>query len=1275
MDFYRIRETTTKNEGVVIFPDFTVCRSKDLMVRGGSFYAIWDEERGLWSTDEFDAQRLIDEDLQLYLNQLKKERDVRVTVKWMRSFASGSWQKYLSFLSTMPDTNVQLDSKIIFSNTDVKKEDYASKKLKYPMKDGECKAYTELSTTLYDPEELQKLEWAVGSVIAGDSKYIQKFIVLYGESGTGKSTYLNIIAKLFEGYYITFDAKALGSASNQFSTEIFRSNPLVAIQHDGDLSRIEDNTKINSIVSHEEMVMNEKYKSAYSSRINCFLFMGTNKPVRITDAKSGIIRRLIDVSPSGRLVPENRYDKLYSAIDYELGEIASHCLNVYLALGRHYYDTYKPISMIAKTDVFYNFVEDCYDIFIAQDAISLKQAYTLYKEYCDATNLEFILPMYKFREELKNYFESYSDRARVDGQQVRSYYQGFLWKKFQQTTPVIFEEQVDPFESNCDILDKFLADCPAQYAKENGEPSKPWSKVKTKLRDLDTSKLHYVLPPKNFITLDSDLKNESGEKDYEKNIKAVSAYPETYAEVSRSGAGIHMHYIFDGDTSLLKGSISDGIELKTYAGKAALRRIAIKSNGKEIRHISSGLPLKGEKKKMINFEDVTDEMAVRNIIRSMITKNLNKEYHGDTRSSIDFIKKILDEAYDSGYSYDVRDLRGAVFSFAAKASNQADYCTKLVGKMKFCSEGHEDGNLIFSKKGEDRYYNDDRLVFFDCEVYPNLFLVCYKFQGAKDIYRVFNPSPETVGGWFNWKLVGFNCRRYDNHILYGRYIGLNNEGLFNLSKSIIAKKKDAFYGNAYDISYADVYDFSTKKQSLKKWELDLKLVHKEMELPWDQPVPEDIWEQVADYCCADVMATEAVFEHNESDWKARLIASSLSGLTPNDTTAQHVAKFLFGNDKRPQEKFIYTDLSTIFPGYEFKDGKSYYKGIETGEGGLVIAKPGTYYNVALLDIESMHPTSIEILDYFGPYTPRFSELKRARLAVKHKNFEEAAGLLGGALKPYLNENDADALAYSLKIMINIIYGFTSAKFDNTFKHPDNKDNIVAKCGALFMVDLAEAVEAEGYTVAHIKTDSIKIPDADDYIIKFVKEYGREFGYNFDHEATYDKMCLVNNAVYIAKVREGKHAGEWTATGAEFADPFIFNTLFAKKHTDWQDMEVSCQVTTAMYLNFNEEGEDNFIFVGKVGSFFPVKEGCGGGQLLRKKEAEDGTISWSAVSDTKGRRWKEASVIESLELYDQIDMEYYNQKVRDAYEHISEFCDPEVFCELPEYGEDLYFERR
>ena len=136
-------------------------------------------------------------------------------------------------------------------------------------------------------------------------------------------------------------------------------------------------------------------------------------------------------------------------------------------------------------------------------------------------------------------------------------------------------------------------------------------------------------------------------------------------------------------------------------------------------------------------------------------------------------------------------------------------------------------------------------------------------------------------------------------------------------------------------------------------------------------------------------------------------------------------------------------------------------------------------NIALLDIATMHPSSIVAEELFGPeYTKRFNEILQARIAIKHKDFDKAKKMLGGALAKYLtDENAAADLAQALKIAINSVYGLTSAGFENPFRDNRNKDNIVAKRGALFMVNLKHAVQSQGFTVAHIKTDSIKIPDA------------------------------------------------------------------------------------------------------------------------------------------------------------------------------------------------------
>ena len=1240
LDFFVIRERI-KNGITEVYPDFKVCRSKDLMVRSKSFYAIWDEERGLWSTDEYDVQRLVDTSLREYAE--KKVTDTPVRAKYMADFSSNSWTEFRKYMSNISDNSHQLDEQLTFANQKTVKSDYVSKSLPYPIESGACDSYEEIISTLYTQEERTKIEWAIGAIISGDAKYIQKFLVLYGEAGTGKSTILNIIQKLFEGYYTAFEAKALTSNNNSFSTEAFRNNPLVAIQHDGDLSKIEDNSKLNSIISHEMMTINEKYKAQHMARVNCFLFMATNRPVKITDAKSGIIRRLIDVRPSGNKISTNRYNTLMSRIDFELGSIASHCLSVYTNLGKNHYSTYRPIEMMYQTDTFFNFVESFYHYFADNDGVTLMQAYAMYKTYCEETLVEYKLPRHRFRDELKNYFKQFDDIARIDNKQIRSYYSKFRIEKFKRSFEVL-EKNTDSLvlKSTTSLFDVLCEDCLAQYATENDVPVNKWSKVNTKLKDIDTSKVHYVKVPANHIVIDFDLKNSNGEKDAKLNLAAANDWPATYAEFSKGGQGIHLHYIYTGDVSTLQNVYSPGIEVKTFIGNSALRRRFTKSNGMNINTISTGLAIK-DPKPMIDMQVVKSEKG----LRALIIKNMNKEFHPGTKPSVDFIHKILEDSYNSGLIYDITDLRPSILAFANNSTNQSSACIKLVNKMRFKSEEKQETTANTMQ------YEIDDLVFFDTEVFKNLFIVCWKTVGS-NIVKMINPTPNDIEELVKHKLIGFNNRRYDNHILYGRLLGYDNLALYKLSKRLIGGSSNVAFSSAYNLSYTDIYDFSSKKQSLKKFEIELGIHHKEFGHSWDEPLAEELWEEAANYCCDDVMGTEATFFDRYQDFIARKILAELSGLTVNHTTQNHAAKIIFNDDPSPQSQFIYTNLETMFPGYKFEFGKSTYRGITTGEGGYVYAEPGMYEDVALLDVVSMHPTSIINLNLFGShYTDRFKEIVDARVAIKNKQFDKARTMFGGILVPYLkDEQETTKLAYALKIIINIVYGLTSAKFDNKFRDTRNIDNIVAKRGALFMVDLQKAVQEKGFTVAHIKTDSIKIPNATQEIIEFVMEFGKKYGYVFEHENTYSKMCLVNDAVYIAKTAKEK----WVAVGAQFAIPYVFKTLFTKESISIDDLTEIKAVTTALYLDFNEsldEGEHNYKFIGKVGGFIPILSGHGGGTLLREKEGK-----YYAAGGSKGFRWHEVETVKELNL--PIDYEHYNQLVRDAIKTINEFGSFEAF---------------
>lgn len=1297
----------------------------------------------MWSTNEDDALSIIDSELGKAYDKYKSEHpEAKISVLYTWDSTTGSidsWHKYCQ--KQKRDSFEMLDETLVFSNSETNKKDYASKRLNYPLEAGNIDAYNKIISTLYDDENRHKIEWAIGSIITGDSKWIQKFMVFYGAAGTGKSTILNIIQDLFDGYYSVFDAKALGSGSNSFALEPFKCNPLVAIQHDGDLSKIEDNTRLNSLVSHELMTVNEKFKSTYANRFKCFLFMGTNKPVKITDAKSGLIRRLIDVSPTGDKLPAGEYKRLTKQVKFELGPIAWHCRDVYLE-DPGYYDDYRPTSMMGASNDFYNFVLDSYIIFKKEDGVTLKAAWEMYKNYCDETRVTYPIPQRAFKEELKNYFKEYNERYSLDdGTRIRSYYEGFRTNIFDlEEKPKKVKENkksnLIEFKEQESIFDKECSDCLAQYATSNETPGKKWDDVKTTLKKLNTSKIHYVKIPENHIVIDFDIKDEKGNKSFEKNLEAASKWPATYAELSKSGAGIHLHYIFTGDVTRLSRVYADSIEIKVFTGKSSLRRRLTKCNNLPIKTISSGLPMKGENK-VVSENVIKSEIGIRKLIQ----RNLEKEIHPGTKPSIDFIYKILEDAYERGLKYDVSDMKNEIYAFAMNSTNQSEYCIKLVGQMHFKSE--EPSAAIDSK--------DSKIVFYDIEVFPNLLLVNWKLEGENNkIVRMINPSPSDIEDLLKYRLVGFNCRRYDNHLIYARLLGYSNEQIYNLSQRIIGGDKNAFFGEAYNLSYTDIYDFASagNKKSLKKLEIEMGIHHKELGLPWDQPVPEEKWIEVAEYCDNDVIATEAAWHYLSADWTARQILSDLAGMTVNDTTNTLTTKIIFDNERKPQSKFCYRNLAEpvheldpevkkflkeacpdmmsqlhgedksilpYFPGYTFEGGKSIYRGEEVGEGGYVYAEPGIHTNVALLDVASMHPHSDIAECLFGPdYTRRFRDIVEGRVSIKHEDWKTVNSMLDGKLTPYVQkvingEMTSKQLANALKTAINSVYGLTAANFDNPFRDIRNKDNIVAKRGALFMLDLKAEVQKRGFTVAHIKTDSIKIPNATPDIIEFVMNFGKKYGYTFEHEATYDRMCLVNDAVYICKYAlpdackklygyvpgdNEKKGGHWDATGTQFQIPYIFKTLFSKELITFDDMCETKSVTSALYLDMNEslpdvseyekeltkldqqfkkemiseseykisseillnkisEGHD-YQFIGKVGNFCPILPGKGGGLLVREKDGK-----YYAATGSKGYRWLESEMVRGTnEQY--IDRSYYNKLVDEAVETISKYGDFEWF---------------
>jgi hypothetical protein len=1229
MDFIRVAHKENKDGTREFYPSLLALESQDLVIRGGQFVALWDEDKSLYSRTLSHVPDIIDRAFSKMVGEHVRSGDV---VKKMRNFDNQLYNRLMSLIRQIGDMGPELDQTLIFADQEPTKDDAATFKMHYSLSDAPCPAWNEIVDTLYDEEERLKIEWAIGSVLTGESaKNIHKFYVFFGPPGSGKSTIMNIIEWIFEGHTASFDAYEMGKATAQFSLEPFAKNPLVAIDQDSDLSRIELNKNLNSIVSHDRVLINSKGKNLYKIIPRSTLFIGSNEPVKIKDRKSGLFRRLVDIQPSGRLIEEDRYHELMAMVRFELGSIANRCMEVFRDHGATYLSGYRSHDMMYRTNDIFNFVED--NRLVLKKGVTLKQAHKMYVDWCQETDTRNIYKQYQFRDLLRDYFEEFHTEIMIDGNRYRSYFKGlreldkFSWKGLYPKPPRNWLE-LDGTESPLNAL---LAEMPAQEASPSGTPKKAWSEVTTTLADVDTAVEHFVKVPTQHIVIDFDLTDENGEKSLEKNLEAAALWPPTYAELSKSGRGLHLHYDYEGEVSRLAPVYREGIEIKTLLGNASLRRRLSGHNEHPITKISAGLPLKEEK--VLAPKTMQTEKG----LRELVLKGLRKQVHPGTKSNMDFIKHVTDEAYDSGIVYDISDMWDDIISFAMGSTNQKSASIELAMSLHLQSEEE-------IEPAKDN--TEAPIAWFDLEVYPNLLAIGWMYDDSDTVTKLINPSPQEVEELFKLRLIGYNNRLFDNHILWARTLGYDNKAIFDLVQDIIVhNNRNRMFGPAYSLAYGDLYDMASNdhKKSLKKWEIELGLPHMEMDLPWDEPVPEDRMEDVLAYLENDVRSTRAVGHHIETDIRARQILAEISGLEVCNTNRQHTEKLIFPDLGRDdQADLVYTDLSEMFPGYsfdQFKPGKekSTYKGHSVGEGGLVLAKPGMYENVALLDVASMHPTSIIELNMFGSYTKNFKDLVDVRLAIKKGDYDLAAQLYDGRLAPYLGDKaTAKGLADALKIVINSVYGLTAASFPNKFRDERNKDNIVAKRGALFMLDLAEFVEERGFEVVHIKTDSVKIPNATPEIIEEVKKFGDKYGYTFEHEATYERFCLVNDAVYVARTD-----GKWSATGAQFLHPIVFKSLFSGEDLEGSDyVEVKQVAKGNMYLV--SEDSDERQFVGRFGAFVPVLLG-------RKLLRVDGDKEY-AVTGTKGHLWE----LEGYAHTKEVDFEYFQKLVDAGRETIEKF---------------------
>ena len=224
--------------------------------------------------------------------------------------------------------------------------------------------------------------------------------------------------------------------------------------------------------------------------------------------------------------------------------------------------------MMRASNDFYNFmVEASITISKTEGNISVEQLWRMYREYCENAKVPYPMTKRGFVEEATTYFDIYTSNG-LNGDLIGLKKDRFKSSREDKTIPT----PIIDFTETKSLLDDILKNDPAQYANPEGTPLKNWDNVKTTLEALDTRRLHYVLVSDiHHIVIDFDIPDENGNKCFEKNLAAASKFPPTYAELSKSGQGIHLHYIYDGDPMKLSAIYDDHIEIKVFSGKLSLR--------------------------------------------------------------------------------------------------------------------------------------------------------------------------------------------------------------------------------------------------------------------------------------------------------------------------------------------------------------------------------------------------------------------------------------------------------------------------------------------------------------------------------------------------------------------------------------------------------------------------------------------------------------------------------------------------------------------------------
>ena len=206
---------------------------------------------------------------------------------------------------------------------------------------------------------------------------------------------------------------------------------------------------------------------------------------------------------------------------------------------------------------------------------------------------------------------------------------------------------------------------------------------------------------------------------------------------------------------------------------------------------------------------------------------------------------------------------------------------------------------------------------FDFEVFAYDWIMIAK--PLKGDFRVFVNDTEAVQEFIANEhpcLGGFNTKNYDSHILKAVLLGKSREQIKALNDFIIGGGRgyDAlkdYIDPKYQFDFFDLMDDMQVGLSLKSIEAHLGMDIRECSVPFDldRPLTDDEMDEVIEYCKADVLATEKLFNLRLNYLKNKVYIGSLKGIQPEKalymTNAKLTAAYLDANRQEHDDEREY----------------------------------------------------------------------------------------------------------------------------------------------------------------------------------------------------------------------------------------------------------------------------------------------------------------------------------------------------------------------------------